>query len=115
MPNKIVEQSITIAELKELAKEQFGDMVKAVVDVARGIMVVGASMHADEEQILLETGSKQENLWGVNIYPDQPQDSWLEFDSMINIRPRQGNRSRRVENETAQAQIRAVVDKLVSA
>lgn len=111
---KIIEQSITKAELAELAKERFGDMVKAVVDIARGIMAVGGSMHADEEQILLESGSKQEDLWGVNIYPEQPRDTRIEFDSMINLRPWQGNRSRGVENEAVQTQIKILVNKLIS-
>ncbi|MBI2552668.1 hypothetical protein HYW17_05210 [Candidatus Uhrbacteria bacterium] len=111
---KIIEQSITKAELAELAKERFGDMVKAVVDLARGIMAVGGSMHADEEQLLLESGSMQENLWGINIYPEQDKDAWIEFDSMINLRPWQGNRSRGVESEAIRTQIKAAVDKLVT-
>lgn len=89
-------------------------MVKAVVDLARGIMAVGGSMHADEEQLLLESGSMQENLWGINIYPEQDKDAWIEFDSMINLRPWQGNRSRGVESEAIRTQIKAAVDKLVT-
>lgn len=99
--------------IKALAEERFGDMVKAVVDCAKGCMAVGAELHADEEQMLLEQGSKQEDLWGINLYPDRSDDKWIEFDSMINIRPRQGNRTRSVEDEAIQANIRSVVRSLV--
>lgn len=111
---KIIEQSITKQEFAELAKERFGDLIKAVVDVDRGIMAVGGELHVDEEQILLEAGSKQEHLWGINIYPERTKDTWVEFDSMINLRPRQGNRSRGVENKTTQTQIKTIVEKLVT-
>ncbi len=114
MSIKIIEQSITRNELAELAKERFGDLIKAVVDIERGIMAVGGELHVDEEQMLLEAGSKQEDLWGINIYPERTKDTWVEFDSMINLRPRQGNRSRGVENETTQMQIKTIVEKLVT-
>lgn len=113
MSMTIVEQAITKTELRELAKERFGDMVKAVVDIARGIMAVGGELHADEEALLLEHGSKQENLWGINFYPDNSRDEWIEFDSMINIRPSQGNRSRSVENHSVRKSILEVIEKLV--
>lgn len=114
MAIRIIEKSITKAELLELAKEIFGDMVKAVVDLERGIMAVGGDLHADEEQMLLESGSKQENLWGVNIYPERLGADWIEFNSMINIRPWQGNRSRGVEDQAIQVRIREVIAKLVT-
>lgn len=114
MPLKLVKDKITKAELEELVKERFGDLVKAVVDVERGIMVVGGELHADEEAMLLEQGSQQENLWGINLYLDKSADEWVEFDSMINIRPTQGNRSRGVENKEIQEKIKNIVKKLVS-
>ncbi len=110
---KIIKEKISSEELKEIAKERFGDMVKAVVDIEQKIMAINAQLHADEEAVLLKQGSKQENLWGINIYVDQPKDSWIEFDSMINIRPRQNNRSRSVENEEIQNQIVEIVNKIV--
>ncbi len=100
--------------LKALAKERFGDMVKAVVDIDRSIMAIGGELHADEEQILLEQGSMQEHLWGINLYPDISTEDWLEFDSMINVRPSQGNRSRGVDDPTLQKRIRAVVSSLLA-
>jgi hypothetical protein len=110
---KIVENFITIADLRELAKHRFGDMVKAVVDLEKKIMSVGAELHADEEALLLEHGSKQENLWGFNIYFDQPRETWLEYNSMINIRPSQNNTSRDIKNEEIKNKISEIVNQLV--
>ena len=84
-----------------MAREQFGDMVKAVVDVEQGIMAIGGELHADEEAVLLDQGSRQADLWGINLYPDAAAVRALEFDSMINVRPAQGNRSRSVEDPGA--------------
>lgn len=113
-PMQIITTSVDRNVLKTLAAERFGDMVKAVVDIDRGIMAIGGELHADEEQILLEQGSKQENLWGINIYPDVLTADWLEFDSMINLRPSQGNRSRGVDDLALQERIRSVVSSLVA-
>jgi len=91
---------ITLSELNDMAASMYGDMVKAVVDVERGILVVDSELHVDQEQVLLEQGSNQKDLWGINIYPQKyGSDGFIEFDSMINIRSRQQNMSRGVENE----------------
>lgn len=111
---KIVKKSITIKELREMTEKMFGNLVKAVVDVEKEIMAVNAELHADEEQLLLENGSEQKNLWGVNIYPEIKDEKWIEFDSMINLRPSQGNRSRGVDNEEIRKKIIAIVNKLVA-
>ncbi len=111
---QIITKTIDRSTLKKLAEERFGDMVKAVVDIDRHIMAIGGELHSDEEQILLEQGSKQENLWGINLYPDRSDEIWIEFDSMINLRPHQGNRSRSVDDAATQAAIRATVSSLVS-
>lgn len=108
---KIVTQKIEKNELEKIAENQFGNMVKAVVDVEKEIMALGGDLHADEEALLLENGSIQENLWGINIYLDR--EDFLEFDSMINVRPRQENRSRGVENVEIQEKIRKIVNNLV--
>jgi len=97
-----------------MSVKMFDGLVKAVVDVVKEVMVVDSELHADQEEYLLEKGSKQENLWGINIYPEQVgKDSWLEFDSMINLRPSQNNKSRSVEDENIRNRITAIVDKLV--
>lgn len=114
MDIRIIDRIITRPEIKEIAKERFGDLVKAVVDIDKGIMAIGGELHADEEAVLLEGGSLQNNLWGINLYPDMQKEDWIEFDSMINVRPSQNNRSRGVEDELIRNKIIAVVDKLVS-
>lgn len=109
----IVRTPISKAMLGEMAKQQFGDMVKVVVDIGRGIMAVGGELHSDEESALLDDGSAQRNLWGINLYPGRTASDWIEYDSMINIRPSEGNRSRSVDNATTKASIVGVVSRLV--
>ena len=100
-------------ELRMLAQGRFGDMVKAVVDVKRGIMLLDADLHADQEAELLSEGAAQRDLWGINLYPGLSGDEWLEFDSMINLRPSFGNRSRGVDDPATRATITDLVTRLV--
>ncbi len=109
----IVRSSVTKASLNIMAQQQFGDMVKAVVDIEQGIMAIGGELHSDEEAVLLEQGSLQRNLWGINLYPERPAEEWIEFDSMINVRPSGGNRSRSVERLEIREAVTAVVKQLV--
>jgi len=113
MTIEILRRATSRARLSTLAEAQFGDMVKAVVDVERRVMAIGGELHSDEEAALIEDGSAQANLWGVNLYPAEQGDAWIEFDSMINVRPSQGNRSRNVEDPVRQDRIRRVVTALV--
>lgn len=102
---------ITVAELQEMASKMYGTLVKAVVDINKEVLVVDAELHADQEKYLLENGSKQINLWGINLYPeDYGTADFIEFDSMINIRPRQGNRSRDVEDDSIKKEIVRIVN-----
>jgi len=104
-------KKITIAELKKMAKRMFGNLVKGVIDVEKEILVIDAKMHADEEKFLLENGLKQKNLWGINLYPEKfGSDDFVEFDSMINLRLSQNNRSRGVDNEKIRAKIIKIVN-----
>lgn len=80
------------ADLAAIAARGFGDVIKTVVDVEREIMAIGAELHADEAAALLDDGSRQPDLWGINLYPDISDDAWIEFDSMTNVRPTRGNR-----------------------
>ena len=94
----------------------FGKMVKAVVDIDREIMAIDAELHVDLEDLLLENESEQDNLWGINFHPCKfPNADWVEFDSMINVRPVRGNTSRYVENEQTRKKILNIVSKLVQA
>lgn len=102
------------SSLNVIARELFGDFVKAVVDIEEKVIVIGGELHADEEQVLIESGSKQENLWGINLYPSETGDDFVEFNSMINIRPSQNNRSRGVEDVETQKRIREIVTSLIT-
>jgi hypothetical protein len=110
---KTIDSPITVGELASMAEVGFGDLVKAVVDVKRGIMAVDGELHSDEEALLLESGSEQHHLWGINLYPALARADLIEFDSLINIRPSQGNRSRGVGDPDIREQIVRVVDSLV--
>ena len=112
-PARIIREPIDIAEVRELARRGFGDMVKASVDIGRAIMAIGGELHADEEALLLDDGGRQPEIWGINLYPDEPDDAWIEFDSMINVRPAQGNRSRGIDDEATRREIRRVLEALV--
>lgn len=115
MEIKIIKDTITRAELAEIAKNQFGDLVKAVVDVGKKIMAIGGELHADGEVLLIEQeGSKREYTWGINLYPGKFGEDWVEFDSLINIKPQVGNRSRGVDNARIREKIKSVVRTLVS-
>jgi hypothetical protein len=109
----LVSEPISILQLREAGEELFGDMVKAVVDVEKEVMAIAGELHADEEALLLEHDSRQENLWGINLYTERALPEMVEFDSMINIRPRQNNRSRGVEDAVLRERIVEIVRKLV--
>ena len=111
---KIIQGSISKKELNEMAQATFGDMVKGVVDVERKEMEVEGEIHSDLEALFLEKGSKQKDLWEINLYPELEDNDFIEFDSMINIRPSQGNRSRGVENDEIRERIIKIVNKKVN-
>jgi len=107
-------KEISVAELSGMAASMYGNLVKAVVDLNRDLLVVDAELHVDQEQYLLELGSEQQDLWGINLYPEKfGSDEFVEFDSMINIRPRQHNMSRGVEDSEIRNKIIALVDRKV--
>ena len=110
---KIITEKLTMNELQQMAAGLFGNMVKAVVDVEKEIIAVDAELNADLEALLLENGSAQKNLWGINFYPELQGNDFVEFDSMINIRPSQNNRSRGVESDELRNQILAIVAKRI--
>ena len=110
---KIITQSVTLNEIKAMSAATFGNLVKAVVDLERELIAVDAELHSDLEALLLEDGSKQKSLWGINLYPEVQGDDFVEFDSLINMRPSQGNRSRGIENEAIRKKIIAIVAKRI--
>ena len=110
---KIIAENITLEELKQTAVSLFGDLVKAVVDVDKEVIAIDAELHSDLEACLLQDGSEQKNLWGINLYPEMQADNFVEFDSMINMRPSLGNRSRGIENEETRKKIIEIINKRV--
>ena len=97
---------VTISELKELSKKMMDDIVKADVDIKREVVVIDAALHADMETYLLENGSDNDDIWGINLHPyEYGTQNFIEFDSMINLKPRYGNRSRYVEDEKIREKI----------
>ena len=108
---KIIQDAVKLEELKQMAEQRFGNLVKAVVDIDRELMAVDAELHADLETLLLEDGSTQKSLWGINLYPELIGNDFIELDSMINMRPSQGNRSRGVVDEVIRKKIISIVEK----
>ena len=109
----IVRERIEPAELKRLVLLYFEDMVKYVVDVERGVVGLGGDMHADAEQLLLEDGSRQADLWGANYYPGRGREGCVEYTSLINIRPAAGNRSMEIQDPALRERVRDLTWALV--
>ncbi|OGN07436.1 MAG: hypothetical protein A3B86_01465 [Candidatus Yanofskybacteria bacterium RIFCSPHIGHO2_02_FULL_38_22b] len=110
----IIEESITREELKKIAIESFGYLVKGVVDIEKGIMSLGGELHYDNAMDLVQkVQSKNENLWGINLYPDKSGEAMIEFDSMVNVKPNLGNRTRSVDNPDIRDKIKKIVQKLI--
>lgn len=112
---QFVTKKIELEVLKKMAQKMYNNIVKAVVDIEKEVMIVDAGLHADQEDVLLENGSAQESLWGINLHPAKfGSDDFIEFDSMINIRPSQGNFDRGVNDLTIQKKIMSIVNRLVT-
>lgn len=113
MTVKIIKKKISLTELKKLADESFGDMVKGVVDIKEKILAIGGELHADAETLLIKEGSKQENIWGINVYPDKPKKQRIEYSALINIRPSIGNRSMEILDSQIKRKIEGMVNKFI--
>lgn len=109
----IINSELNTKELMNIAQNIFGDMVKGVVDVRKELIAIDAELHADLEAFLIENGSSQNDLWGINFYPELENEDFIEFDSMINIRPSLNNRSRGVEDENIRKKIIEIVQKRI--
>ncbi|HYL15000.1 MAG TPA: DUF5674 family protein [Terriglobales bacterium] len=108
----VITSSISKAELSEIAKETFEVMVKAVVDVEKRIMAVGGELHADANAVLLERGSRPQDLWGINLYPGKSSD-WIEYIALINLKPAAGNRSMQIKDPALRKRIEEIVSSLI--
>lgn len=110
---KIISKPISLKQLKEIAKRKFGNLVKAVVDVEKQLLAIDGELHADEEALLIEHSSKQQHLWGINLYPELKGKDFIEFDSLINLRPSVGNMTRGVDNVATRKKIVKIVNGLI--
>ena len=113
MEPQVIRTPMTREEVLAAVRSGFGDMAKVVVDVRRKMLALGGSLHADGEALLLDDGSKQEDLWGANVYPDQPPERQLEYTALINIRPRQENRTMEIQDPTVQKAVAEIVRSLL--
>ena len=96
-------------QLQEMLQE-YEKMIKIVVDIRRRVLSGGGEMHSDCETVLLEDGSEQDDLWGANWYPAEGR---IEFESLINIRPRLGNRNVLIQDENVRRQVESVARDLL--
>jgi hypothetical protein len=109
----IVERRLAPAELARLVLLHFEDMVKYVVDIERRLAAVGGELHADAEQLLLQSGSRQADLWGANYYPGRGPEECIEYTSLINIRPAQGNRGMLIADPDLRVRTREITFNLI--
>lgn len=111
---KIISESISKEEILRKYNHFFKNMIKAVVDLKKEIIALDAELHADLEELLIENGSRQEDLWGINLYPEKPFEERIEYTALINVRPSQGNPGMEVENAKIKKKIEEMVSKLIN-
>ena len=100
----ILRDKPTSVQVAEMLKE-YETMIKIVVDIRRRVLAGGGEMHSDCESVLLDDGSEQDDLWGANWFPAEQE---IVFESLINIRPRLGNRSILIQSEELRQQVETV-------
>lgn len=113
MDIRIINDSISRIDLNQLAQEFYEDLIKGVVDIQREIIALGGEMHADAEEVLLENGSNQSDLWGFNILLDTDKDDSLIYESLINIRPRDNNKDLEVKDPDIRNKMKEIIFKRV--
>ncbi len=98
MSIQILEKPVSMDYVRELAVEWYGTMIKGTVDIAKNKVAIGGKYHVESCELLVEGGGDHTNVWGFNIRFEEDQNGILEFDSLVNIKPSLGNKSRSVEN-----------------
>ena len=111
---QIISSSISKKDITGKYLHHFKDMMKAVVDIENNILAIDAELHSDLEELLLKNGSKQENLWGINIYPEASKEKFIEYTSLINIRPSQDNASMDIKSNDLRVKIQKIVNSLIA-
>ncbi|MBM3250795.1 MAG: hypothetical protein FJZ07_00930 [Candidatus Nealsonbacteria bacterium] len=112
MEIRTIKEKIREEELRDIAQKNYGEMVKAVVDIEKEIMVLGGEFHSDANEVLIKEGSEQKNIWGINIYPYKKREDWIEFISLINIRPADNNLDMEIKSKEVKEKIKKIVEKL---
>lgn len=97
-----------------MARQGFGDMVKAVVDIKKEIIALGGEFHADGQELLVKKDSHPADTWGVNIYINKPKNKRIEFTALINIKPVLKHRSMRIQDAKLRAKIKRIIDNFIS-
>ena len=110
---KILKSKVIKTELIANYNNFFRTVIKAVVDIEGEIIAVDADLHADLETLLIEDGSSQSNLWGINLYPFKGKKSFIEYTALINIRPYQNNFSMEIKDKAIKSKISKIVKKLI--
>jgi len=110
---KIFSDKLKRNDIRQIAKLTFVEMAKAVIDIKRKIIAIGGELHADAEAVLLENGSKQADLWGINLYPGKSDNKLIEYTSLINIRPSIGNRTQHIDDPTVRKEISNIIDEML--
>ena len=109
----IVRESVSLHQLKEIAQEYYQTLIKGVADIERDIIAIGGEWHMDANNLLIADGSIQKDLWGFNILLEEPREEWIEYHSLINIRPAQGNKGMEIKDETLRQKIKTLIGKRV--
>ncbi len=109
----ILDHKITLEEVKKIADFWYGTMIKGAVDIERGRVALGGDYHIEDSELLTSTGSKFEDIWGFNIRFEENSDGVLEFDSMVNIKPNFGNRSRGIHNDGVIKKAKEIIYKII--
>jgi len=97
------------SQIRQKIAEDLKGYIKIVVDVKRKILAAGGEKHVDGERLLLEDGSRQEDLWGAGLDLETGE---MDFDSLINLRPMQ-NRSREILDEGIRKIVAGVIESLL--
>lgn len=105
----IIRQKATRQQIDEML-EELDPLIKLAVDIRRQILAGGGEMHADCESVLLEDGSRQEDIWGANWIPNTRT---IEFEALINIRPKQQNRSMTIQDPAIKQQVETITRKFL--
>jgi hypothetical protein len=91
----------------------FKTMIKAVVDIKKTVIAVDAELHADLESALLDQGSDQEDLWGINLYLEKEKADWIDYIALINIRPSMENSSMEIQSAVIRDKIKVIVESII--